>query len=76
MRGSPPADAQVSLRDWLHRQIGEVPPDDAVCEFRCRRLQCLHGEWERCDRRLRGGLPADLPDAGEGPGTPSADASS
>jgi hypothetical protein len=62
----------MSRREW----IGEVPPEDAVCEFRCHRLQCRHGEWERCERRLRGGLPAGMPDVGQGPAEPSADASS
>lgn len=57
----------MSLRDWLRRQIGEVPPEDAVCEFRCDRHTCLLGEWARCERRLRGGLPVDLPDADESP---------
>jgi hypothetical protein len=53
----------VGLLHWFRRQVGEVPPEDAVCEFRCRRVECRSGDWERCDRRLRGGLPIDLPDA-------------
>lgn len=62
----------MGIRDWLRRQIGEVPEPLAVCEFRCDRTTCRHGDWERCEHRLRGGLPADLPrdpDAGaEGAG--------
>ncbi len=49
--------------NWLRSLSAEVPARDGVCEFRCRKAQCRHGEWERCDFRLRGGLPADLPDA-------------
>jgi hypothetical protein len=50
----------MGLHDWIRRQIGKVPDEDAVCEFDCRRLTCRFGDWERCDRRRRGGLPADL----------------
>jgi hypothetical protein len=38
---------------WLSDQIiGEVPEDGALCEFDCRRLQCVEGEWDTCERRL------------------------
>jgi len=59
----------MSLKDWLRGLTGDVPARDAVCEFRCRKVQCRHGEWERCDFRLRGGLPVDLPDASGEPGS-------
>jgi hypothetical protein len=39
--------------NWVSGQIiGEVPEEDALCEFDCRRLQCAEGEWESCERRL------------------------
>lgn len=42
-----------NIRDWAWGQfIGEVPADDALCEFDCRKLQCAGGEWENCVRRL------------------------
>jgi hypothetical protein len=50
----------MSLRDWLRRLVEEVPPEDAVCEFRCHKTACRRGEWERCLYRLRNGLPPDL----------------
>lgn len=38
---------------WLKSQIvREVPPEDALCEFDCRKEQCLREEWSNCDRRL------------------------
>jgi hypothetical protein len=40
--------------DWVAGQfIGEVPEDDAVCEFDCRKPQCREGEWGSCARRLQ-----------------------
>ena len=43
-----------SIRDWaLGQFIGEVPAEDALCEFDCRKPQCTEGEWENCVRRLR-----------------------
>jgi curli biogenesis system outer membrane secretion channel CsgG len=38
---------------WVKDQIvQEVPDDIAVCEYDCRKPQCVMGEWETCDRRL------------------------
>lgn len=45
--------------DWLRRQAGQVPPEDAAGEFACRRTTCRQGEWDVCQHRFRGGLPAD-----------------
>jgi hypothetical protein len=43
-----------SLWRWLAGQISrEVPAEDALCEFDCRKPQCREGEWENCMRRLR-----------------------
>ncbi|MEL7083063.1 MAG: hypothetical protein AAGM36_01070 [Cyanobacteria bacterium J06597_1] len=30
-----------------------VPPENAVCEFECRELECSQEEWEHCERRLK-----------------------
>ncbi len=38
---------------WVKDQwIREVPEEFALCEFDCRKLQCLEGEWDTCERRL------------------------
>ncbi len=38
---------------WLKGQwIGDVPDEIAVCEFDCRKMQCLSHEWENCPKRL------------------------
>jgi hypothetical protein len=40
--------------DWVAGQfISEVPEDEALCEFDCRKPQCREGEWESCVRRLQ-----------------------
>jgi hypothetical protein len=39
--------------NWLIRRIStEVPPAIALCEYDCRKGQCLQGEFEHCERRL------------------------
>ncbi len=39
---------------WLLGQISrDVPVENALCEFDCRKPQCFEGEWENCMRRLR-----------------------
>lgn len=39
---------------WVEGQVvGDVPVEDAVCEFDCRKPQCTEREWEICPRRLR-----------------------
>jgi len=35
--------------------VGDIPDDIAVCEFDCRKGQCMHSEWDKCDRRIRKG---------------------
>ena len=39
--------------EWVRKKIEYVPEDIAVCEFDCRKGQCIQGEWEFCDRRLK-----------------------
>jgi len=57
-----------SIWNWLRRQVvDDVPPGDGLCEFDCRKPQCTEGEWEVCERRLRGAegelMPEQKPDA-------------
>jgi hypothetical protein len=38
---------------WVKDQIvQDVPKDNALCEFDCRKEHCTLGEWETCERRL------------------------
>ena len=40
-------------RIWLKDQfVGDVPPEDAFCEFECEKSECKLGHWETCKRRL------------------------
>lgn len=32
--------------------VAEVPAEDALCEFDCRKNQCMQDEWATCMRRL------------------------
>jgi len=42
-----------NIWDWTRGHlVGEVPEDDAICAFDCRKPQCTEGEWENCMRRL------------------------
>jgi len=46
---------RANMWGWLKsRIIGDVPPEDAVCEYDCRKPQCADGEWDNCERRLSG----------------------
>jgi len=43
-----------NIWEWVQGQfVSEVPEDDALCEFDCRKPQCIEGEWENCTRRLQ-----------------------
>ena len=50
---------QIAWR-WVVRHASEeVPSEYALCEFECRKPQCLQWEWANCARRIRqaeGGL--------------------
>jgi hypothetical protein len=38
---------------WLKGQIvSDVPPEDALCEFDCRKRNCQFGDWSNCANRL------------------------
>jgi hypothetical protein len=38
---------------WIQGQwVREIPSELALCEFDCRKDQCLEGEWSNCERRL------------------------
>lgn len=38
---------------WLKRAVVQDVPDEvALCEFDCRKKQCLRGDWSTCERRL------------------------
>ena len=43
--------------------IGDVPEDIGICEFDCRKGQCVQGEWHICDRRIRKGAGELYPDS-------------
>jgi hypothetical protein len=49
--------------------VGDVPEAIALCEFDCRRGQCIQGEWAACDRRIRKASGELFPD-GDGAGQP------
>lgn len=43
------------LWKWFtSRMVEEVPESVAVCEFACRKTECLLGEWNTCANRKRG----------------------
>jgi hypothetical protein len=39
---------------WTKQQIvQDVPDEDALCEFDCRKKQCSAGDWAKCENRLQ-----------------------
>jgi hypothetical protein len=62
------------LWQFVKRQIVDDTPEDlALCEFDCRKGQCLQDEWETCGRRILKGAGELFPDArlgGFDPGKP------
>lgn len=53
MRAGAGSDAMIAkLLRWLVHPVSEVPEEIAVCEFDCRRTECLQGDWAKCERRL------------------------
>ena len=49
--------------------VADVPEPIALCEFDCRKGQCLQGEWAACDRRIHKASGELFPD-GDGTGEP------
>jgi hypothetical protein len=47
------------LFEWFSSRVAEAPEDVSACEFDCRQRDCLHGDWERCERRLKSMLPRE-----------------
>jgi hypothetical protein len=43
--------------------ITDVPEDLAICQFDCRKGQCMQDEWDQCDRRIRKGAGELFPDS-------------
>jgi hypothetical protein len=41
-----------SWRSLRQQAVADVPIELELCEFECRKAQCLKGEWEHCQRRL------------------------
>jgi hypothetical protein len=40
------------LKSFKGKIVQRVPDDLRACEFECRKLQCLMGDWEKCEKRL------------------------
>ncbi len=41
------------LWHFVSRQVVDNTPEDvALCEFDCRKQQCMHEEWSTCERRI------------------------
>jgi hypothetical protein len=57
---------QVGFVQWVLDQIfQDVPVEQALCEFDCRRGQCMQGEWAGCERRLSRAEGELMPSAGK-----------
>jgi len=57
---------------WLKGQIvSEVPPENALCEFDCRKEQCMTDEWATCERRLSHTAGELMPDHHDSPKPPN-----
>ena len=37
---------------FMGQIVQDVPEDYQACEFECRKLHCMMGDWEKCERRL------------------------
>ena len=42
--------------------VGDAPEELGICEFDCRKEQCLQDEWDTCERRIRKGAGELFPD--------------
>lgn len=41
------------LLHWLRNPVSSVPEGIAVCEFDCTKTECIQGDWNQCERRLK-----------------------
>ena len=56
---------------WMKGQFLQTVPEDVeICEYDCRKRQCLVGEWEKCDRRVRRAAGELMPDRAPQTGLP------
>ena len=39
----------------IRQAVDDAPEAVALCEFDCRKEQCMHDEWATCERRKRQG---------------------
>jgi hypothetical protein len=45
--------ALLRLWRWTKLQVvQDIPVNDALCEFGCRKTRCSAGEWSGCENRL------------------------
>jgi hypothetical protein len=59
---SKPKASLARLWQWAKDQIvQEVPEDIGLCEYDCRKKQCVMDEWETCDWRLHKGQGELMP---------------
>ena len=50
-----PANTLHHAFGWLMNEIvQDVPEENAICEFDCRKPQCTFEQWLSCERRLQG----------------------
>jgi hypothetical protein len=48
----------------VKRQIvDDAPEETAICQFDCRKAQCMRAEWDACERRIRKGAGDLFPDS-------------
>jgi len=41
------------LWEWFAGHwVANVPAEIMVCEFECKKEQCLQGEWDTCEHRI------------------------
>ncbi len=41
------------LWEWIvGHWVSNVPAEIMVCEFECKKEQCLQGEWDTCEHRI------------------------
>lgn len=51
-RNSRPGPLQRLWEQLVGQWVSNVPAEIMVCEFECRKAQCLQGEWDTCEHRI------------------------